>query len=383
MDGIPASELERVNTPFLDKIASNGGYSRAKTGGKKGGFSESPTISAVGYNSLLTGTWANKHQVWGNTIANPNYHYWSVFRFLKEARPESHYAIFSTWQDNRTKLLGENLEATGFLKLDYALDGLELDTLQYPHDEAHDYIRDIDQRIATEAARTIQASGPDLTWVYLQYTDDMGHRFGKSPQLDQAIQLADQQVGLVWEAIQDRQAKHPEDWLLWVTTDHGRKEPEGKEHGGQSDSEREIWMVTNATTLNERFFSEEATLVDIIPSFFRFYEVDLPEFRKYELDGVSLIGDWSFAGVELISTDQQMELVWTPSSAPGVVDVLWSPTNRFAKGKRDRYRKLGEVAGTEGRLLLPSKFAKRKFFKILLRGEKNTGTVWNKNAYPK
>src|SRR4051794_8697433 len=65
VDGIPADVLERVNTPSIDQISSDGGYARAYLGGERGGYSETPTISAVGYNSLLTGTWANKHNVWG------------------------------------------------------------------------------------------------------------------------------------------------------------------------------------------------------------------------------------------------------------------------------------------------------------------------------
>ena len=58
LDGIPADVIESVETPTLDEIAEQGGYSRAYTGGVAGGASETPTISAVGYNSLLTGTWA-------------------------------------------------------------------------------------------------------------------------------------------------------------------------------------------------------------------------------------------------------------------------------------------------------------------------------------
>lgn len=75
LDGIPAGEMEATSTPNLDKIAAIGGYARAYTGGEKGGPSQTPTISAVGYNSLLTGTWANKHNVWDNDILAPNYSY--------------------------------------------------------------------------------------------------------------------------------------------------------------------------------------------------------------------------------------------------------------------------------------------------------------------
>jgi hypothetical protein len=34
LDGIPAHDLERVATPNLDQIASQGGYTRAFTGGQ-------------------------------------------------------------------------------------------------------------------------------------------------------------------------------------------------------------------------------------------------------------------------------------------------------------------------------------------------------------
>src|SRR5690554_2076260 len=84
VDGISADVLERVSTPFIDLISTEGAYTRVYLGGEKGGYSESPTVSAVGYNSLLTGTWANKHNVWDNDIEAPNYHYWTIFRFLKE-----------------------------------------------------------------------------------------------------------------------------------------------------------------------------------------------------------------------------------------------------------------------------------------------------------
>src|SRR5688572_28549347 len=87
VDGIAADVLEGINTPYIDMISKEGAYTRAYLGGEKGGYSETPTISAVGYNSLLTGTWANKHNVWDNEIEDPNYHYWSIFRFFNEQYP--------------------------------------------------------------------------------------------------------------------------------------------------------------------------------------------------------------------------------------------------------------------------------------------------------
>ena len=289
LDGIPAKELEGTFTPNLDEIASIGGYARAYTGGEKGGLSETPTISAVGYNSLLTSTWANKHNVWDNDIATPNYSYWTIFRLMREAKPESKLAIFSTWEDNRTKLLGDGLSETGNLKLDFVFDGFEKDTLTYPHDLDKDYIRKIDNLVSFEAAHILKTQAPDLSWVYLEFTDDIGHRFGKSPQLTSAIELADEQVGRIWEAIRFREEKYGEEWLIWITTDHGRKAPDFKDHGGQSDSEREIWMVTNAKNLTNRFRSGKAAMVDIMPSLVDFLGIPVPEAQGKNWDGSSLL----------------------------------------------------------------------------------------------
>ena len=85
LDGIPADVIERVPTPALDAIAAAGGYARAHVGGELGGPTQTPTVSAPGYMSLLTGTWANKHNVRGNSNQSPNYDYWNVFRIVETA----------------------------------------------------------------------------------------------------------------------------------------------------------------------------------------------------------------------------------------------------------------------------------------------------------
>ncbi|MDP5139026.1 MAG: alkaline phosphatase family protein [Spirosomaceae bacterium] len=284
LDGIPADVLEKVETPHIDEIAAKGSYARAYVGGEKGGESESPTISAVGYNSLLTGTWANKHNVWGNSIKDPDYEYWSIFRIMRNARPEAKLGIYSTWEDNRTKLIGEGKPETGYLKIDFVFDGYERDTVNFPHDEAREYIRKIDELVVDEAAKSIKKDAPDLSWIYLEFTDDMGHKFGDSPEMYEAVKLADRQMGEVFDVIKIREQNYNEEWLIVITTDHGRDADTGKNHGGQSDRERMTWIVSSKLITGKK---RPLAIVDLLPSICEFMGVEILERVKAGLDGES------------------------------------------------------------------------------------------------
>ncbi len=289
LDGIPADVIERVPTPQLDALAAEGGYTRSFVGGEIGGESESPTVSAVGYQSLITGTWANKHNVYDNDVTNPDYGYWDIFRIAKHHDPALATAVFSTWEDNRTKLLGDGLPAAGGHKIDTALDGLERDTARYPHEggdpDLDEFISDIDDAVAAEAARYLRLEGPNLTWVYLQYTDDAGHRYGDSPEMDAAVRAMDRRVGQITDALSQRQG---EDWLVVVTTDHGRDAVDGREHGEQTTRERTTWIVTNSRRLNARF-AQSPPIVDILPSIAAHLGLDIPADIAARLDGRTFI----------------------------------------------------------------------------------------------
>ena len=288
VDGIPADVVERAPTPAIDAIAAVGGYGRATVGGPIGEPGETPTISAPGYMSLITGTWANKHNVYKNYGISPDYHYWNLFRLARSQKPELRLAIFSTWTDNRTILLGEGLADAGDWHFDVVVDGLDKDEARFPSLPMDEHIADVDDAVSRDAARLIESEGPDLSWVYLQYTDDVGHEHGDSPELDQAVVDMDARLSLVWSAVQDRQKAFDEEWLVIVTTDHGRDALTGRSHGAQSKRERTIWIATNSQRLTPDF-DAMPEIVDIYPSIATHLGITIPDKVARHLDGASFI----------------------------------------------------------------------------------------------
>jgi hypothetical protein len=366
IDGIPADVIEKLNTPTIKAIVKEGGFVHAICGGEKAGYSETPTISAVGYNTILTGTWVNKHNVWDNDIADPNYHYYTIFRYLKEADPSRKIAIFSTWLDNRTKLVGDDLGATGNIKFDYAFDGLELDTINYPHDKNADYIKHIDDTVSTVAGEYIKANGPDLSWVYLEHTDDMGHRYGDSKQYYDAIEAADMRIKKVWDAIQYRRKQYGEDWLIIVTTDHGRDPKTGHNHGGQSDRERLGWIATNAKNLNEQFKTGLASQADIMPSIASFMDINIPKENAMEIDGVSFIGKISAVQPAAKLDNGKITVQWKAIVKTGTAKIWITSTNNFKTGGKDNYALMAEVPVSKGEAIIDVSKMPSSFYKIVV-----------------
>ncbi|WP_018613476.1 alkaline phosphatase family protein [Segetibacter koreensis] len=375
-DGIPADVVERVHTPNIDLIAKEGKYMRAHVGGEKDDYSQTPTISAVGYNSLLTGTWVNKHNVWDNDIKEPNYNYWNIFRFFKKQYPDKKTAIFSSWTDNRTKLIGDSVAAAGNIHPDYRADGYELDTMKFPHDEESDYMHQIDETVTNAASDAIKNKAPDLSWVYLEYTDDMGHKYGDSKKFYNAVSILDTQIGKIWRAVQYRRKHFNEDWLIVITTDHGRNEQTGKDHGSQTQRQRNTWIVTNYHNLNNYAQYYRPGIVDIMPSIARFMNLNIPLERAREIDGISLIGKVSVADVRVNYFQNNLDITWKALEKEGKAKIWVAITNHFREGKPDKYLLVGEVPVSNEQITIDASKLKSSFYKVVVEGPFNTANKW-------
>ena len=375
VDGVPADMIERLHTPAIDEIAARGAYARAYTGGEVGGYSQTPTISAIGYTNLLTATWMNKHNVDGNSDLKPNYNYWTIFRIAKEQPKEFRTALYSSWTDNRTVLLGEGKPETGHLKIDFVCDGYELDTVRFPKREKDLQIFDIDEHVAREAARGIANDAPDLSWVYLWYTDDAGHFEGNGAFFDEYVVKADRQIGQIWEAVRYREEHFGEEWMVVVTTDHGRTE-DGHGHGGQSARERTTWVATNRP-VNSHFHSPGLAITDIAPSICRFMGFDVPRDVLWEQDGMPFIGQVDIAGMGSMPYDDDIVLTWECLNPEAEVTVWGAADNLFRTGGKDRWIELGRVpASDESFRVEGARMPDTGFFKFVLSTPANHLNRW-------
>lgn len=377
IDGVPTDMIERLHPEAIYDIASHGAFGVSYVGGEVGSYSQTPTISAVGYNTMLTGTWANKHNMWGNS-GEPNYNYWSMFRIAKEQEKPLTTGLFSSWTDNRTVLLGEGLESNAGMKIDYVRDGYDLDEVAFPHKDMELHVFDYDEAASTAAAECIRNDAPDLSWVYLWYTDDAGHIKGNGEYFDEYTLKADEQIRRVWDAVQYRQDNFNEDWMVIVTTDHGRT-ADGHGHGGQSARERGSWIAVNQA-VGTRFKNGGAAMVDINPTVCQFLGMEVPLRVRMEQDGISFIGETIISNMNAIPYDDTAILTWDSHVEGKDVTVYMAKANDYRTTGQEDWQELGTVKSGDGIFKVDlAKAGDSDFYKFALVTEHECLNRWLQN----
>lgn len=378
VDGIPAQTMERLQPPTMMSIASQGRYHRAYCGGEIGSYSETPTVSAIGYTNILTGTWMNKHNVTGNDNLSPNYHYPTLFRIAKDQQRRVTTALYSSWTDNRTVLLGEKKDETRNLTIDYVFDGYDNDKTNYPDEQGDLHIQKIDGRVCQEAAQSIRTDAPDLSWIYLWYPDDAFHAHGHGTFTDKAVMTVDEQLAPVWEAIQYRMREKDEEWLVVLVTDHGRGF-DGHHHGGQSADERTVWVITNQRHLNRQFFRPTFSHVDINPTICQWMGFQVAEDVAFERDGISFLGKTDIYDLKVEPYDNTVRLRWQHEGPNTTATVYIATTNDFSKGGHDTWQKVAEVPAKQKSVSIDlSQYGDAKFFKFAVKTPYVTLNRWLK-----
>ena len=204
-------------TPRIDEIFKTGAVSyRTKT--------SYPTISAQCWGSMLHSVLPEFHRLTNGTVTskpfNPNSPFPSIFRIVKEARPDAKMASFCNWNPINVGIIEDNL-------------GVVKDTGNDPE-------------VAAQVVKYIQNNDPTLVFVQFDSVDGAGHGsgYGSSKHLA-AITAVDKLIGDIYDAV--KQKNILDETLFIVSADHGGT-PEGS-HGGDTEAERYVFLGVAGPTV--------------------------------------------------------------------------------------------------------------------------------------
>jgi Ca2+-binding RTX toxin-like protein len=198
-------------------------------GGVQGTAAEQSTSSGPGWSTLLTGVWDDQHGVSSNNNLPIASDVTSIFEYINNASPNATMASVVHWSPINTGHFAREMGLLGDPAIvDHVSSGLS------------------DQAVTDTVVNLINAEAPDFTFVQLDNVDGAGHSSGFGDTYDNALITASNQVGEIMAAVAAREAAYPnEDWLVIVSTDHGRDPLTGSSHGGQTTSERRIFIAAN------------------------------------------------------------------------------------------------------------------------------------------
>lgn len=267
-----AAAMERGLAPQMKALSESptGLLSRSfYAGGEKDSATHQPTVSGPGWSSLLTGVWMNKHKVKDNRFLGARFQTWPHFmRRIKEVKPSAWCASFADWPPIHDFIAdGSRSDGQEFLNVKFTC---VPDASRHFIDNPE---KDIEVRDA--ALSTLRTQNPDAMFVYFGQVDEFGHgavdsRASFSPDSTlylNAISHVDSHIGELLRGLRARPHFADEDWLVLITTDHGGR---GNSHGGDSDAERNIWLIADGRKLErERLQSKPVGQTELVPMIYQ------------------------------------------------------------------------------------------------------------------
>jgi predicted AlkP superfamily pyrophosphatase or phosphodiesterase len=243
IDGIRPDVLAEVHTPTLDSLAAHGTFTaHAQTG--------YPSVSGPGWSSFLTGVWSDKHGVTNNEFEGKNYEaYPDIFTRIEQVAPELETFVVADWlplvtDDHNGPVISDQVDTKRIF------DGYELGWLE------------ADEESVRAAEHALATGNPDAMFVYLGNPDETSHHFESiGAEYRSAIETADHHVERLIRAIVHRPSFGNEDWLILVSTDHGRRADGG--HGGDTDEERTIFYIASGPSATVGLAPDTTYIVDL------------------------------------------------------------------------------------------------------------------------
>ena len=243
IDGVRVDKLAEAATPNLDGLIERGAFSNA-------GRTSRETVSGPAWSSMLTGVWPEKHRVFGNDFAGDDYQTYPDFLTrLEQVDPAWRTYVVVDWPP------------LGSAASNGPLFGAAIDSLVLVDGDALGY-GPADSISAVAAAGYLASADIDAAFVYLGDVDVVGHETSSlDPAYVAAIETADRQVGVLLDALARRPSRADEDWLILVSTDHGRRDDGG--HGGNSELEETIFVIVSGASAVRGAIEPAPDIVDV------------------------------------------------------------------------------------------------------------------------
>jgi len=257
------ADLKGAQAGGLDALAAEGSFTdHARTG--------VPSVSGPGWSSLLIGVWPDKHGVTDNEFTGKRYdRYRDFLTRVEEVRPELGTFAVADWTplvraDDGVATISDRIDVK------QVLDGYELGWAE------------ADARSVDLAVEHLRTADPDALFVYLGNPDETSHEQGSiGPEYREAIVLADRHVGRLVTAVRARPSWEREDWLILVSTDHGRRADGG--HGGDTPEERTIFYLASGSSAKVGTPPDTVHIVDVAAT--ALVHLGIPLDPTWELDG--------------------------------------------------------------------------------------------------
>jgi predicted AlkP superfamily pyrophosphatase or phosphodiesterase len=263
IDGVRPDILAEVPTPNIDALAADGTFSdRAQTG--------RPTMSGPGWSSLLIGVWPAKHGVTNNDFTNKHYDaYPDLLTRIEQVQPALNTFAALDWLPLGADSAGGPVIGDApdrkFVVNGYALGWAAADSA-----------------VVDAAVRELSDGNPDASFVYLGNPDEVSHETKSiGDEYHAAIALADRHVGMLIQAVRQRPAYANEDWLVLVSTDHGRRADGG--HGGDSVEESTIFYIASGPSTVKGTPAEPPHIVDVAVTALTHLRIEID--TAWHLDG--------------------------------------------------------------------------------------------------
>jgi hypothetical protein len=241
------------------------------------------TLSEVGWSSIASGIWEDKHGVDG-----------SKFNMDPGQATKNGYLDFLTRIENQrarlSTFLASDWDNIGLAENGGPIFGSAMDAnfaARVPAETIDNWNRG-DVAVTAAAERYLRRGNPDAGFVYLGLVDETAHLAGSAtPTYANAISTTDARIGKLLGAIRSRASYPFESWTILVVTDHGQKplsEPSVISHFGQTELELTSFVISAGPGLGANV--RKPKVIDILPTVL--HQLGLSTPRGWNIDGHSL-----------------------------------------------------------------------------------------------